>query len=156
MHTPRKGSAVNTAEINCKHSQLSRSQWQKVKFPHSLKNKNPKLPQDNMLCIPNITGKMPIKKWQQEIKSNPSEWPSSQVCNNTCGRELGSDGTYPTQSVGMEIANSPRKYSLHIARKRSSENLSLDSDIPSCELIYKIPPFKKTHAPQHSRQPYLK
>ena len=59
--TPRKGPAVNTAEINCKHSQLSRSQWRKVKFPHSLKNKNPKLPQDNMLCIPNITGEMPIK-----------------------------------------------------------------------------------------------
>ena len=44
----------NTAEINCKHSQLSRSQWQKVNSPHTLKKKkNPKLPQDNMLSIPN-------------------------------------------------------------------------------------------------------
>jgi ribosomal protein S3AE len=31
--------------------------------------------------------------------------------------ELGSDGTYLTQSVGTEIANSPRKYSHHMLEK---------------------------------------
>ena len=56
--------------------------------------------------------------------------------------------------MGTEIANSPRKYSLHMLEK-IFRKLSLESNIPLSGLISEKPPFKKTHAPQPSLQPYL-
>jgi len=67
--TLRKGPAADTAEINCKHNQLSRSQWQKVNFPHTLKEK--KKPNCHRTICPAsliITGEMPIKMTRNQIQ----------------------------------------------------------------------------------------
>ena len=53
----RKDPGVGIADINSKHSRLSRSQLQQVNFPHTLKEKkkkkNPNCPKDKMHSIPN-------------------------------------------------------------------------------------------------------
>ena len=73
----RKGPGVSVADINSKHSRLSRSQLQQVNFPYTLKGKkNPKYPKDKMHSIPNYYRKN--DKMATNI-THQSEWPSTEV-----------------------------------------------------------------------------
>ena len=77
----RKAPGVSIADINSKHSRLSRSQLQQANFPHTLKEKKnkqtTKCPKDKMHSIPNYYRKN--DKMATNITPHQSEWPSTQV-----------------------------------------------------------------------------
>ena len=87
----RKGPGVSIADINSKHSRLSRSQLQQANFPHTLKGKKPTNTQrTRCTAFLIITGRM--TKWQQISHHTSQNGHPHKSTSNKCRREPAGEG----------------------------------------------------------------
>ena len=89
----RKGPGVGTADINSKHSWLSRSQLQQVNVLHTLKekkNKQQNAQRTRCTAFLIITGRM--TKWQQISHHTSQNGHPHKSTSNKCRREPAGEG----------------------------------------------------------------
>ena len=88
----RKGPGVGIADINSKHSWLSRSQLQQVNFPYTLKGKKiPNTQRTRCTAFLITTGRM--TKWQQISHHTSQNGHPHKSTSNKCRRQPAGEGT---------------------------------------------------------------
>ena len=113
----RKDPGVGIADINSKHSRLSRSQLQQVNFPHTLKEKKRKKTQNaqRTRCTAFLitTGRM--TKWQQISHYTSQNGQPHKSTSNKCRREPAGEGTPIHGWWECTLAAVTRKDSLYMS-----------------------------------------
>jgi hypothetical protein len=92
----RKGPGVSIADINSKHSRLSRSQLQQINFPHTLKQTNKQTKTQNAQrtrCTAFLIITERMTKWQQISHHTSQNGHPHKSTSNKCRREPAGEGT---------------------------------------------------------------